>query len=111
MPAVSIDPQWIAERAVRKAYDDGVETGGLPGGDVARAVVKEHLRCEGATTVMAVSISVENRSNMREQALWFRFVRLPYRSLGVELGDLDDSFHGLQRGLAQDSSASVRAVV
>jgi hypothetical protein len=37
---------------VRKAYDDGVETGGLPGGDVARAVVKEHLRCEGATMVI-----------------------------------------------------------
>ena len=44
-------------------------------------------------------------SSMREQALWFRFVRLPYRSLGVELGDVDDGFHGLQRGLAQDSPA------
>lgn len=42
---------------------------------------------------------------MREQALWFRFVRLPYRSLGVELGDVDDGFHGLQRGLAQDPAA------
>jgi len=27
-----------------------------------------------------------------------------YGSLGVELGDLDDSFHGLERRLAQDSS-------
>ena len=34
-------------------------------------------------------------------------VRLPYRSLGVELGDLDDGFHGLQRGLAQDPPAIV----
>jgi hypothetical protein len=31
-----------------------------------------------------------------------------YRSLGVELGDLDDSFHGLQRRLAQDCSSARR---
>lgn len=61
---------WHQRRA---PHDDGAETGGLPCGDVARAVVKEH------------------------------------RSLGVELGDLDDGFHGRQRGLAQDrpSTATV----
>lgn len=32
---------------------------------------------------------------------------LAYRSLGVELGDFDDSFHGLQRGLAQDPPAAI----
>lgn len=35
----------------------------------------------------------------------------PYRSLGVELGDLDDGFHGRQRGLAQDRPSTATTVL
>jgi len=36
---------------------------------------------------------------------------ITYRSLGIELGDLYDSFHGLHRRLAQDSPATTADVV
>jgi hypothetical protein len=112
------------------AHDDGAETGGLPCGDVARAVVKEHLRrCEGYIYVRewwVGSGSVESRWRMEmkmqasKRALWFGcgptdvlvpVCYRPYRSLGVELGDLDDGFHGRQRGLAQDRPSTATTVL
>ena len=46
-----------------------------------------------------------NESEKRERKSVLLLCLINYRSIGVELGDLDDSFHGLQRRLAQDSSA------
>jgi len=45
-----------------------------------------------------------NESEKRERKSVLLLFLINYRSLGVELGDLDDSFHGLERRLAQDSS-------
>lgn len=75
-----------------------MEIGGLPGGDVVRSVVKEHLRCEGSEwTSGGFSLSGDGYARARKRCglafscrrAWRCRWRLP----------------GLQRALAQDHTA------
>jgi hypothetical protein len=73
-----------------------VEIGGLPGGDVVRSVVKEHLRCEGSEwTSGGFSLSGDGYARARKRCgLAFSRSRA-WR----------DGSRGLQRALAQDPTA------
>jgi len=50
------------------------------------------------------------KSEIQKKSVFLRCL-ITYRSLGIELGDLYDSFHGLHRRLAQDSPATTADVV
>ena len=71
-PACSVAEGTRAETGL--AYNDGVEAGGLPRGDVARTVVEEHLpwtHAERSSRLTMTMAAAMNRRNAKENQCFF----------------------------------------